>query len=609
MRTRPDGSALRIVLGVWFVVMGAAITVLPPGPLSPPDPLIWLRGLATVFCGLAVFWLAPIESRVISVLGHVGLAAIQGWFAVGMIDQGALSGGLTLLVAAIATAALPLFTVLKSGPMRGLPAFPLGVVGAAMAAVQGVATVTGADSSAIILASAGIAPQVYGWAMAVVGALAIGVCWTAYGGRRAVLATTLPSAGFVLGIAATAGLFVSSAYWILNASGYVRVAALIVAPWASALTIDWRSAFARTAITVTSTAIAPVMLVIALVLYNPGWADSLALQDRQLLFGLIVLLIFASIFGALIAARELTGPLFGLADLLRKSSVESLAQKRRSAITEVDVLRRAVVDLYDQILAQNKELQRANASKDEFLGLVSHELKTPITTILGTSALIRQRVGPGEEGIIDDLHDEADRLAGIVDNLLALARLDAGATNPGEPVLLNRLAQQETERAAKRDATRQYQFAADGEAVVDAVPEQISMVLRNFLANAAKYSPSTSPISVRVSTADGHAVLSVHDEGAVLKADEIEQVFQPFYRSPWADEHTTGVGIGLAVCRRVAESLGGRVDVALGADAAGGSGTEFRLQLPLAASDFEPVPTLEPAPEPVLEQGLAPANA
>jgi signal transduction histidine kinase len=214
-------------------------------------------------------------------------------------------------------------------------------------------------------------------------------------------------------------------------------------------------------------------------------------------------------------------------------------------------------------------------------------------------------MGPGAEGNIDDLDAEADRLANIVDNLLAMARLDAGATTNVEPVLLNRIAQQETERAAKRDLTREYRFAADGPAVVEAVPEQISMVLRNFVTNAAKYSPGGSPITVHVATADGNAILSVHDEGSTLKADEAENVFQPFYCGPWADQHTTGVGIGLAVCRRVAETLGGTVAVKLGVDASGGSGTEFRLQLPVAASDAEPVAESD-APA---QTTLAPANA
>jgi signal transduction histidine kinase len=606
VRTRPDGSALRIFLGVWYVVLGVSTTVLPPGPLSPEDPLVWLRGLVTVVCGLAVLWLAPVENRFVDVLGHLLVAAIQGWIAVVMIDQpGALTPSFTLLVVAIATASLPLYRLRRSRPLGGLPAFPMGVVAAAMAAVQGMATTTGADRSAIILTTAGISPQFYGVAMAVVGIAAVAVCWTGFGGRRVVAALTYPSAAFVLGVIALAGLEISSSYWILGAPGYVRVAALLLAPWSATFSIDWRGAFARTAVTVTSTAIGPLMLIVTLLLYGPGWAQGMGTTDRQLLFGLIVLLMLASVFGALFAARELTGSLEGLAQHLRRSSVDVLAQKRSSPITEVDVLRRAVVDLYDKILAQNAELQRANATKDEFLGLVSHELKTPITTILGTSALIRQRMGPGEEGIIDDLEAEADRLAGIVDNLLALARLDAGAISPAEPVLLNRIAQQETERAAKRDTTREYPFVADGEAVVEAVPEQISMVLRNFLTNAVKYSPNGSPISVHVSTAEGRAVLAVHDDGTALKAEEADKVFQPFYRSVWADRHTTGVGIGLAVCRRVAESLGGLVEVKLGADAAGGSGTEFRLELPLAASDIE----VAAGPESAAEPAVASVNA
>jgi signal transduction histidine kinase len=581
---------------VWYVVLGAAITILPPGPLSPPEPYVWLRGLATVACGLAVFWLAPIDKRWLSLLGHWIVAGVQVVFAAQLLNQsGALSNGLTLLVVAIGTGVLPLYTIRRSGPIRGVPEYPLGVVAAAMGAVQGIAALTGSDRSAVIITAAGFDPQIYGTAMAIISGLAMAVCWTGFGGRRVVAALTVPSALFVLGIAVSAGLFVAASYWILNVSGYVRIAALLAAPWARDVVIDWRSAFARTAVTVTSTAIAPVMLIVTLVLYGPGWSESISLQDRQLLFGLIVLLIVVSVLGALFAARELTGPLYGIAQLLRRSSVETLAKKPDSAITEVEVLRRAVIELYDKLLLQNAELQRANASKDEFLGLVSHELKTPITTILAASALIRQRMGRGEEGLIDDLEAETERLAAIVDNLLALARMDAGVNTMTEPVMLNHLVREEVERAARRDTTREYTFAADGEAVIDAVAEQITMVLRNFIANAAKYSPTGSAISVRVTTDDNEAVLAVRDTGVVLQPHETEHLFEPFHRAESAGKHTTGVGIGLAVCKRVAESLGGTVEVVLDREPNIAPGTEFRLRLPLAASDVEPAPDMEQA--------------
>jgi signal transduction histidine kinase len=581
-------------VGVWYVVLGAAITILPPGPLSPPEPYVWLRGLATVASGLAVFWLAPIDKRWLSLLGHLIVAAVQAAFAYQMINSGgALSTGLTLSVAAIGTASLPLFTLRMSRSVPGLPAYPLGVVAAAMGAVQGLAVVTGADRASAIVMAAGIDPQIFGTAMAIISGLAAAVCWTGFGGRRLVAALTIPTALFGLAIALSAGLFVSSSYWILNVTGYVRIAALLAAPWAPLVVIDWRSAFARTAITVTSTAIAPLMLVMTLVLYGPGWADSISLADRQLLFGLIVLLIVASVVGALFAARELTGGLFGLAQLLRHSSVEAIAQKDDSPITEVEILRRAVVELYDKLLVQNAELVRANASKDEFLGLVSHELKTPITTILAASALIRQRMGRGEEGLIEDLEAETERLASIVDNLLALARMDAGVNTATEPIMLNHLARDEVERAARRDTSREYTFATDGEAVVDAVGEQITMVLRNFIANASKYSPAGSAISVRVTTDGNDALLAVHDTGVVLQPHEVERLFEPFYRAESAGAHTTGVGIGLAVCKRVAESLGGTVEVMLDRAPNIAPGTEFRLRLPLATSDVEPAPALE----------------
>jgi signal transduction histidine kinase len=204
-------------------------------------------------------------------------------------------------------------------------------------------------------------------------------------------------------------------------------------------------------------------------------------------------------------------------------------------------------------------------------------------------------MGRGEEGLIDDLEAETERLAAIVDNLLALARMDAGVNSMAEPIMLNHLVREEVDRAARRDPTREYRFATDGDAVIDAVAEQITMVLRNFMANAAKYSPAGSAISVRVSTDGDDAVLAVRDSGVVLQPEEVEHLFEPFYRAASASKHTTGVGIGLAVCRRVAEALGGTVEVILDREANITAGTEFRLRLPLAASDVEPAPAIEQA--------------
>ena len=105
------------------------------------------------------------------------------------------------------------------------------------------------------------------------------------------------------------------------------------------------------------------------------------------------------------------------------------------------------------------------------------------------------------------------------------------------------------------------------------------MIVRNFVSNAVKYSPPRSPISVRVGTLDGEGIITVHDVGDSLSREEAERVFDAFYRTPVAEKTAHGVGIGLAVCRRIAESLGGDVDVVLE------SGTAFTLRLPLAIVD------------------------
>ncbi|MBI5284641.1 MAG: PAS domain S-box protein [Chloroflexi bacterium] len=231
------------------------------------------------------------------------------------------------------------------------------------------------------------------------------------------------------------------------------------------------------------------------------------------------------------------------------------------------------------------ELRAANAVKDEFLGLVSHELKTPITTILGNAEVLRKRGMLLDEddrsGALGDIHDEAQRLNAIVENLLVLARLEAGQRIEREPVLIQRIVDRVAERHTRSFPDRLIKLHRDDTmAPIVGSTMYVEQILANLLSNAEKYSPAHAPIDITVATAGERADVSVCDRGVGIATDELETIFTAFYRSPRTAAQQ-GFGIGLTVCKRLVEAQGGR----MWASPRDGGGTSFTFSLPVASDD------------------------
>lgn len=246
------------------------------------------------------------------------------------------------------------------------------------------------------------------------------------------------------------------------------------------------------------------------------------------------------------------------------------------------------IDIHDRKLAEAQreelltELRHANAAKDEFLGLVSHELKTPITTIYGNAEVLTRRGDAiDEEGraqALSDIRLEADRLHRIVDNLLILARLEQGRDIETEPVLLERIVRRLIDDHKRQYPRREIALTQhDADAPVIASPIYLEQVLRNLISNAEKYSAAGTPIEIRIEEDSEEARVLVLDRGAGIAASEEESIFAPFYRSERTAATAQGVGVGLAVCRRLIEAQNGRVWVR----ARDGGGSEFGIGLPL----------------------------
>ena len=232
------------------------------------------------------------------------------------------------------------------------------------------------------------------------------------------------------------------------------------------------------------------------------------------------------------------------------------------------------------------ELRQANAVKDEFLGLVSHELKTPITTILGNAEVLRKRGALLDEAdrviALTDIEGEATRLQNIIDNMLVLARLETAQGIELEPVLIHRLVARVADRHRRRNPHRTLHVRYD-----DVLPPTIGssmyieQILDNLLSNAEKYSSMQLPIDIDVARKGARVVVKVSDRGVGIPPNDLARVFTPFYRSPGAASHAQGFGIGLAVCKRLIEVQHGRIS----AEACPGGGTCFWFELPLAGDE------------------------
>jgi signal transduction histidine kinase len=211
----------------------------------------------------------------------------------------------------------------------------------------------------------------------------------------------------------------------------------------------------------------------------------------------------------------------------------------------------------------HEQEREAHRMQEAFISVISHELRTPITTILAGSRLLRRRVRgvPDAEDLATDIEAESDRLFRIVEDLLVLSRLERrNLSIAEEPVHLTRLVDRVIASVARRWPTTVFIEPEDASVRVARGEETyIEQILRNLLSNAAKYAPPGSTVRVEFEDAGEEILVRVLDEGPGIARDEVEQLFTLFYRSPATAASAAGAGIGLFVSRRLADEMGGRM--------------------------------------------------
>jgi signal transduction histidine kinase len=220
--------------------------------------------------------------------------------------------------------------------------------------------------------------------------------------------------------------------------------------------------------------------------------------------------------------------------------------------------------LYRESQQAREELERSNRQKDEFLGIIGHELRTPLTSIYGGARLLnnpnRKLSEPSRAALLETLEVEASKMTRLIENLLLLARTELGA----EPEW-QRFSPMDMVESAGADVRRQSPDRriaiekARGDQPVYSDPTRIEQVVQNLLSNADKYSPAGAPIEVWIGGGPNELTVRVTDSGPGVSPDELQLLFESFYRSAATSNLAPGKGLGLAVCRRLVESLGGRI--------------------------------------------------
>ncbi len=244
-------------------------------------------------------------------------------------------------------------------------------------------------------------------------------------------------------------------------------------------------------------------------------------------------------------------------------------------------------------LQDGETIEEANRLKTELVSTLSHEMRTPLTSIKGYStALLMEEVsfnGETQREFLQMIDEECDILENLVHDLLESSTIDAGLLKlEPEPVRLPRVVESVVSDIARRSRKHRIMVNFPEEfPLVDADPVRVAQVVRNLLDNAVKYSPEGGLIVVRGQAREKEVVISVADQGVGIAPEHLNRLFEKGFRvKSGLIRHVAGSGLGLPICLTIVESHGGRI----WAESKLGQGTTLHFTLPRTDLDWRNEP-------------------
>lgn len=266
-------------------------------------------------------------------------------------------------------------------------------------------------------------------------------------------------------------------------------------------------------------------------------------------------------------------------------------------LDEAGAVRFAVMILHDlteraalerRLKAQLAELQTLDRLKSDFLNVVTHELRTPLTSIRGFAEFLEDGIGgelgPEQAEFVRHIQLNADQLGALVDDLLDMARLEAGKFTlrrvPVDLAALTREVVDSFRPQAQEGRITLTLSAPEGPVPAEADPTRMRQVLNNLLSNALKFTPAGGTVSVAFSATDALLDWRVADTGIGVASEQLPHLFSKFFQAESALNRTyKGTGLGLAITKGLVEAHGGAIAI----ESTEGQGTVVHVTVPLAA--------------------------
>lgn len=264
-----------------------------------------------------------------------------------------------------------------------------------------------------------------------------------------------------------------------------------------------------------------------------------------------------------------------------KSGKFSSRLVQRHGKTEIGRLNKALNSMLDSIESAVKGKDKTLEQMRRFVSDASHELRTPLVTVRGYAELYRMGAIKSKQDLSEAMgriESEAIRMSGLVESLLTLTRMDELGNLKQEPSDLVGLARESIKDAAVTNQSVSFRLASSpAELVVTIDPDRIKQVLTNLLANASRFAPNSSEVSVEIIDQEKEALVKVIDRGEGIPPSLREKIFERFYRVDNSrNRETGGSGLGLAIAKSIVEAHGGSIWV----EESPGGGANFNFTIP-----------------------------
>jgi len=270
-------------------------------------------------------------------------------------------------------------------------------------------------------------------------------------------------------------------------------------------------------------------------------------------------------------------------------SFESLGRAHRSS-----------VDAQQKLEMRNREVERINELKSEFLASMSHELRTPLNAIIGFAGLLDEesagKLNGEQKSYVQHVSRASGHLLDLINDILDLSKIEAGylELHPATFTLSGALAEVlSTTWPLARAKNIRLNVDRTSPLMVHADRIRFKQILYNLLSNAIKFTPKGGEVAMNCTQDDGFLTVAVQDSGIGIPAEERDAIFEKFHQlSPANKDGRTGTGLGLTITKRLVEQHGGRIWV----ESETGAGSRFQFTLPAGPADYaKPEQTVEPA--------------